>query len=127
MNGCIRFGVLQMEGLLIEAVETGGDFCGRVVNIAVEVANKLVLASVDATQYIGLDSVMWLDQDFLLAADTSCTVAFRGMQKLLDGSIALQNSSSTIDLTAAASDESSGTLFTTSAVSVHVEHEECRN
>lgn len=99
--------VLQHGGLLTETVQTGGDFCGRVVDLATEAANTALISSFNAAQYIGLQSATLLYDEFALAADTACTVAFRGIQQLLNEDVASQNSSSTIDLTAAAAAEDS--------------------
>jgi hypothetical protein len=101
-------GVLQMEGLLREEVETGGDICGLVVDLAVEVANYIVLASFNAAKQIGLESITLLGNHLLTTADSACTVAHRGMQQLLDAGLSSVQSSSTIDLSAAAAEHASG-------------------
>jgi hypothetical protein len=98
-----------MEGLLREEAETGGDICGLVVDLAVEVANYIVLASFNAAQQIGLDSITLLGNHLLTTADSACTAAHRGVQQLLDAGMTSLHSSSTIDLSAAAADHPSGT------------------
>jgi hypothetical protein len=100
-----------MEGLLREDIEKGGDFCRLVVDLAVEVANNVVLESFSAAKQIGLDSITLLFQDLVMSADSACTVAHRGMQQLLDGEFASMDSASTIDLSAAAAaaEQPSGT------------------
>jgi hypothetical protein len=98
-----------MEALLREDIGTGGDFCGLVVDLAVEVANNVVLESFRMAKQIGLEAITFLHQDLLLLTDTACTVAHRGMQQLLSEFASL-NSSSTIDLSAAAAEHPSGTL-----------------
>jgi hypothetical protein len=99
-----------MEGLLRDEVETGGDICGVVVNLAVEVANYAVLASFNAAKQVGLEAITLIHHDLLFSADSACTVAHRGMQQLLEGEVSSLNSSSTIDLSAAAPEHPSGTL-----------------
>jgi hypothetical protein len=93
---------MQMQGLLRQDIGTGGDFCGRVVDLAVEVSNYVVLESFHAAEHIGLEAITLLYQDLILSADSACTVAHRGMQQLLAGEVASMDSSSTIDLSAAA-------------------------
>jgi hypothetical protein len=101
---------MQMGGLLRGEAEIGGDFCGLVVDLAVEVANNAALASFNAARSIGLQSATLLHQDIFLMADTACTAAYRGMQQLLDEEVLGLNSSFTIDLSAAAAaEEPSGT------------------
>jgi hypothetical protein len=93
---------MQMEGLLMEDIATGGNLCGLVVDLAVESANYAVLASFTAAKQIGLESITLLHQDLVLAADSACTVAYRDMQQLLKGGAVSTDSPSTIDLSAAA-------------------------
>jgi hypothetical protein len=100
-----------MEGLLKEETETGGDFCGLVVDLAVEAANNAVLGTFHAAQHIGLKSFTFLQQELLVAADTTCAAAYRGMQQLLDREVVALNSSSTIDLFAASEDPSGTPLL----------------
>jgi cysteine sulfinate desulfinase/cysteine desulfurase-like protein len=95
--------------LLSEEIGKGGDFCGRVVKLAVEVANNIVLASFNTVQRIGLEVITLLHHDLIISADSACTVAHRGMQQLLDGVVASKDSSSTIDFSSAAAEHSSGT------------------
>jgi hypothetical protein len=102
-------GVMQMEGLLREEVETGGDICGLVVDLAVEVASYIMLASLNAAKQIGLESITLLGHHLLTTADSACTAAHRGVQQLLDVGLTSLHSSSTIDLSAAADGHPSGT------------------
>lgn len=85
--------------------------CDRVVDVAVEATNTALLASFDAAQRIDVGSVFFLDEAFFVSADTACTATFQALQKSLDGEFTLQNSSSTIDLSAAAAEGSSGALL----------------
>jgi hypothetical protein len=98
-----------MEGLLREEAETGGNICGLVVDLAVEVANYIVLASFNAAKQLGLDSITLLGHHLLTTADSACTAAHRGVQQLLDAGMTSLQSSSTIDLSAAAAEHPSGT------------------
>jgi hypothetical protein len=100
---------MQMRGLLRGEIGTGGDFCGLVVDLAIKSANIVVLALLNAAQKIGLEAIALTNQGFLLAADSACTAAYRGLQQLLDGEVASLNSSLTIDLSAAAAEHPSGT------------------
>jgi hypothetical protein len=100
---------MQMQGLLRDDIEKGGDFCRLVVDLAVEVSNNVVLESFSAAKQIGLKSMTLLFQDLVLSAESACTVAHRGMQQLLDGEVAAMDSSSTIDLSTAAVEQPSGT------------------
>jgi hypothetical protein len=102
---------MQMEGFLREDIETGGDFCGLVVDLAFEVDNNIVLASYNAAKQIGLEAITLLHQDLILSADSACTVALRGMQQLLEGKLASMDSSARIDLSAATSQHTSGTCL----------------
>jgi hypothetical protein len=102
-------GVMQRDTLLREVVDTGGDICGLVVDLAVEVANYIVLASFNAAKQIGLDSITLLGHHLLTTADSACTAAHRGVQQLLDAGATSLQSSSTIDLSAAAAEHPSGT------------------
>jgi hypothetical protein len=97
-----------MEALLKESVTTGGDFCDRVVDIAVQVSNAVVVASFDTARQIGLQSVAFMDQDFLLVADTACMASYRGIQQLLDEELSSQDSSSTLELPTAAAAAAGG-------------------
>jgi hypothetical protein len=113
-----------MEGLLREEAETGGDICGLVVDLAVEVANYIVLASFNAAKQIGLDSITLLGHHLLMSADSACTAAHRGVQQLLDAGVTSLDSSSTIDLSAASDEHPLGTspldcCFACTACSVH--------
>jgi hypothetical protein len=101
---------MQAEMLSGADIEKGGDFCGRVVDLAVEVSNNIVLASFNTAKRIGLEAITLLYSDLIISADSACTVAHRGMQQLLDGAVATMDSSSTIDLSAAAAEDPSGTL-----------------
>jgi hypothetical protein len=101
-------GVMQRDTLLREVVDTGGDICGLVVDLAVEVANYIVLASFNAAKQIGLDSITLLGYHLLISADSACTAAHRGVQQLLDVGVTSLHSSSTIDLSAAADKHPSG-------------------
>jgi hypothetical protein len=98
-----------MQWLLREEMQKGGDFCGLVVDLAIEVANNIVLESLSAAKQIGLEAMTMLYQDIVLSADSACTVAHRGMQQLLDGELASMDSSSTIDLSAGTAGQPSGT------------------
>jgi hypothetical protein len=100
---------MQAEMLLREEIEKGGDFCGHVVKLAVEVANNIVLASFNTVKRIGLEAITLLHHDLIISADSACTAAHQGMQQLLDGAAALKDSSSTIDLSAATAEQPSGT------------------
>jgi hypothetical protein len=102
---------MQIEGLLRKDIGTGGDFCGLVVDLAVRVANNVVLASFNAAKQIGLESITLLHQDLILPADSACTVAHRGMQQLLEGEVASMDSFSTIDLSVFASHPSGTCLL----------------
>jgi hypothetical protein len=99
---------MQVEMLLREDIDTGSDFCGRVVKLAVKVSNDIVLASFNAVKRIGLEAITLLYHDFIISADSACTVAHRGMQQLLDGIVASKDSSYTIDLSAATAEHPSG-------------------
>jgi hypothetical protein len=101
---------MQAEALLREDIGKGGDFCGLVVDLAVEVANTVVLASFSAAKQVGLEVIISLQQDLILTADSACSVAHRGMQQLLEGEVASMDSSSTIDLSEAAAERPSGAL-----------------
>jgi hypothetical protein len=101
-------GVMQMEGLLREEAETGGDICGLVVDLAVEVASYIMLASLNAAKQIGLESITLLGHQLLTTADSACAAAHRGVQQLLDVGVTSLHSSSTIDLSAAADEHPSG-------------------
>jgi hypothetical protein len=100
---------MQMEALLREEIATAGDFCRQVVDLAVEVASYVVLASFTAAKQIGLQSLTLLHQDLISSADSACNIAHRGMQQLLEGEVAAMDSSSTIDLSAASAERPSGT------------------
>jgi hypothetical protein len=100
---------MQMEGLLQKESEKGGDICHLVVGLAIEVANDIVLESFRAAKQVGTEAMTLLYQDSVLLADSACTVAHRGMQQLLEGEVASLDSSSTIDLSAAAAKHPSGT------------------
>jgi hypothetical protein len=100
-----------MEALLRESIAMGGDFCGRVVDLAAEIANTIVLALLETAWHIGVESVTFMDLGFLLAADTACTASYQGIQQLLDNELSSQDSSSTIDLPAASAGATSGTFF----------------
>lgn len=100
-----------MAQSLWEDIQTGRDLCGRVVDLAVEVSNTALLSSFDAARYIGLDGLNFLYEEFFFTADTACNAVFREIQELLDGEVASQNSSSTIDLDAATGDDTSGTVL----------------
>jgi hypothetical protein len=100
-----------VKSLLKDEVETGGDICGVVVNLAVQVANHAVLASFNAAMQIGLEAITLNHHDSLFSADSACTVGHRGLQQLLEGKVASLNSFSTIDLSAAVAEHPSGTLF----------------
>jgi hypothetical protein len=100
-----------MQGLLRDEIVTGGNFCRLVVDLAVEVAHYVVMASFSAAKRIGLESITLLHQNLVFTAESACTVAHRGMQQLLEGKVAAMDSSCTIDLSAAAAAEhNSGTL-----------------
>jgi hypothetical protein len=94
---------MQMVGLLRERVEIGGDFCNRVVDLAIETANAAVQGTLEAAQHVGLSSATFLNGGFLLAAETACAATYRGIQQMLDGELTSQKSSSTIDLDASTS------------------------
>lgn len=88
---------VQLEVLLQEDLDIGADICRLLVDVAVEASDTLLLQVSGVMQHLGLESVS-LGEQLLLAADTACTVAHRGTQKLLDESILESDSSSTIDL-----------------------------
>lgn len=90
--------IIQSLGQLSEALDFGSTFCQRVVDIAVEAANSAVLLSLNAAERLSLDTAAFLQNDLTLAADTSCTAAYRDMQTLLDREGPRQTSSSSADL-----------------------------
>jgi hypothetical protein len=98
------------EGLSRKDLETRGNLYDLIVDLAVEVANNEVLESFSMAKQIGIVAITCLHQDLLLSADTACTVGHRSMQQLLNSEIASLNSSSTIDIFAAAAEHPSGTL-----------------
>jgi hypothetical protein len=101
---------IQMEALMREEIRTAGDFCRQVVDLAAEVSRTVVPASFSAAKLIGLEGITLLHQDLISSADSACSIAHRGMQQLLEGEVAAMDSSSTIDLSAAAAERPSGTL-----------------
>lgn len=100
---------MQSIGLLSEALEVGGNYCKRVVDMAVEAANSAVFLSLDAAERLGQSLAVFLENDLMVAADTACNAAYRGMQALLEGEEAGLDSSDTLDLSAAASEDPKGT------------------
>jgi hypothetical protein len=62
----INFVGIQMEALLREETRTTGELCGQVVDLAVEVASYVVLASFIAAKQIGLQSLTLLHRDLIL-------------------------------------------------------------
>lgn len=73
-----------MIGLLEEDIKTGGSFCSRVVDLAVEVADAQVLLSFEASKSLGLESIAFLESSLLFIADTGCNAASRSAEALLD-------------------------------------------
>lgn len=100
---------IQIAGLLREDIQTAGDVCGRVVDLAVEASNTAFLSSFAAAHYLGLGDTTFLDQDLFFTADTVCAAVLREIQQLLDQELASLSSSYTIDLDAATAEDPSGT------------------
>ena len=97
--------------MLDRALDIGSNFCERVVDVAVEAANNAVFSSIDTAERLGLESAAVLQNELVVAADTSCNAAYRGIQMLMEGEQASMNSTSTIDLGAAAAEGPSGTIL----------------
>lgn len=102
---------MQSTGLLTLDLDIGINYCERVVATAVEAANNAVFSSLSAAERLGLDTAAFLQNELVVAADTSCTAEYRGIQMLLHGETSSLNSSSTIDLGAAAAEESGGAIL----------------
>ena len=70
-----------------------------------------VFSSLNAAEHLGFDSAAFLENELVVAADTSCNAAYRGIQMLMEGEQATLNSASTIDLGAAAAENPDGTIL----------------
>lgn len=103
--------LVQALGLIEELASTGGDFCGQVIDNAVQAANDALLLLLHTTQYLNLETVVTLTGDLAATADTLCTIEHRSIEKILDGDAASQNSSDTIDLHAATAEDPSGAIL----------------
>lgn len=103
---------VQATGLLSEALEIGSNFCMRVVDIGVQAANNAVFSSLIAAESLGLDPAGSLQTHLVIAADTACNAAYRGIQLLMQEEQMSLNSTSTIDLGAAATDHPDGRSLT---------------
>ena len=103
---------VQATGLLSEALEVGSNFCTRVLDIAVQGANNAVFSSLTAAESLGLDPAGFLENDLVIAADTACNAAYRGIRLLMEEEQMSLNSTSTIDLGAAATDHPDGGSLT---------------
>ena len=100
-----------MAGLLKEDVKAGGDFCRRVVDLAVEVADITVLLSLKASKSLGLESAASFVSSSLFAADTACNAESRSDQAQLDEVLtSTQGSSSYLVADASAPDGAVPTL-----------------
>lgn len=84
---------LQMTGLLDENLKTGGSFCERVVDLAVEIADTTVLLSLDTARIMGQDSAAIIQSSSLFSADTACNAEHQRVQAQLDEHLLSQNSS----------------------------------
>lgn len=85
---------MQMAALLEEDIKTGGDFCTRVVDLAVEVADTTVLLSLNAAKSLGQDSVSFAESSSLFAAEIACYSEQQSAQAQLDEQQLSQDGSS---------------------------------
>ena len=95
---------MQSIGLLSEALDFAANYCEQVVDMAVEAANRAVFLSLNAAERLGQNAADFLENDIMVAADTSCNVAYRGIQSLLAGEQARLNSNGMLDLGAASAE-----------------------
>lgn len=100
--------IMQGMGLLLESLDIGGGFCEHVVDLAIDAAHSAVFSTLAAAERMGLSAAAFVEQDVIDVADTACNAAFMGIQALLEGDRASQDSSSTIDLSAASADDPNG-------------------